>query len=119
MSKETESEVIDALLRILEQERQVILDGRFEELKETARMKEHILHDLASIEHQELVPDLNIVRAKMSENARLLSSVEKGFSQANARLSDIRNAIGQLKTYDGTGKVKASSTTGPTVSLKA
>lgn len=112
-------ETIDDLKRTLEAERSALLDGRFEDLPDTAARKEQLLDALSSGDLNDMQEELQNLRQKLAANERLLSAAQLGFSQANKRLTDIREAIGQLKTYNGAGQVKSNPTNGPSVSIKA
>lgn len=119
MNDDTIIETLDDLQQTLEAERSALLDGRFEDLSDTATRKEQLLDALSSGDLNDMQDELQNLRQKLAENERLLSAAQMGFSQANKRLTDIREAIGQLKTYNGAGQVKSNPTIDPSVSIKA
>lgn len=104
---------------ILDEERSLLLSGGFDRLADVVEKKETAMKGLArtgALEGDATLPGL---QAKLRENARLLEAAMLGFEHATTRLNDIRGAIGQLKTYNGQGKVSSSITSGPSVSFKA
>lgn len=109
----------DALTAVLKEERALLLKGTFGELEGIVTRKEAALDNLGRLNASEYASALPSIRIKLQENARLLEAAMLGFEQAATRLEDIRSAIGQLKTYDGQGKVSSNNTAGPSVSFKA
>lgn len=119
MKKVETNTTIQELISCLDRERDAVVEGKFEVLSETVETKEQLIQALSSLDADGLHEEISSLRDKMSENERLLLAAQTGFSQAGVRISQIREAIGQLKTYDGAGKVKSNPTAGPSVSVKA
>jgi flagellar biosynthesis/type III secretory pathway chaperone len=107
------------LTKILDEERALILGGGFDRLADVVKKKEAALQDFATLGAQQRDAAIPGLQAKLRENARLLEAAMLGFEHAKMRLNDIRGTIGQLKTYNGQGKVSSSRTAGPSMSFKA
>lgn len=92
--------LIDALEDLLDQERDLLLDGRLDGLRRIADLKAGLVGDLANAP---AAPEWDRVAAKAARNARLLEVAGQGLRSALERISAIRNGPAPLATYSRQG----------------
>lgn len=98
----TVSEVHLAIEELLDNEREVIMGGRLEDLARLVEEKETLLRSVEGI----ALPNpqtLKRLKEKADRNQVLLGSVVKGVRSVSARLQMLRNPQTSLKTYSASG----------------
>ena len=94
-------EVADALDRLLEQERELILKGRLEALVRLGTEKIRLLEKLPTTQVD--AETLERLRAKADRNQELLGAVIRGIRSVSQRLEALQNTQKELRTYDSGG----------------
>jgi|GEM_PF-1652908 flagellar biosynthesis/type III secretory pathway chaperone len=95
----------DALDRLLDQERQLILSGRIEALAQVSAEKDRLMARLGQ-SHGD-ARDLDKLRRKADRNQHLLMAVAKGIRTVSRRLDALKaqqNGRARFATYDRGGR---------------
>jgi hypothetical protein len=106
MSADRAGRLIGHLGELLERERDLMLDGRFERLEAEATARDRLSTQLACFDHDALAPHgeaLAALRAAAERNMRLLQAALRGAAAGKRRLEEIVEARARLRTYDETG----------------
>lgn len=93
----------DRLLRLLDQERKVILNGPLVELSALVAKREALLEEL--LEQERDLPEafLTAVKARAERNSRLILASIAGVKSAGARIAQMDEARDRLRTYSADG----------------
>jgi hypothetical protein len=93
----------ERVLRLLDQERKVILSGPLSELKALVDRREALLKEL--LEQDRELPEafLTAVKARAERNSRLILASIAGVRAAEAQLARIEAARDGLRTYSAAG----------------
>ncbi len=94
--------VPDALERVLDQERQMLLSGNIEALAQLAPHKERLLTQLPTARAEQTVVEK--LRQKADRNQELLRATAKGIRAVTRRLEILRRQKSELRTYDAGGQ---------------
>lgn len=93
-----------AILRQLERERQLLLNGRLDDLRHVAARLDSLMEQLTHCAASSVnAGALASIRAAALRNAVLIEASRKGTLAARDRLGEIVDAQGRLGTYDGGG----------------
>ncbi|MFK7939509.1 MAG: flagellar protein FlgN [Roseovarius sp.] len=103
MTLSQSQDLIDQLDGLLEQERDVLLEGQLEAMASIAKEKERLIDALNSLEPD---PAYNIadLQSKVARNQVLLDGALQGIRNVAARLAALRKIRRTLETYDATGQ---------------
>lgn len=97
----TSNDVRGRLASLLEQEREAMLTGRFDDLGNLIQEKARLI---SVIEAGNPSPDsLVAIRQDADRNARLLSAALRGFRDASARIKQVRDGTAEFNTYSQSG----------------
>jgi len=88
--------------QLLGRERQILLDGDIAALQGIVTEKERLIVALGASEQNP--ESLAVLRAKSSDNSRLLLSAARGIAAARKRLDERQKASENLATYDRSGQ---------------
>lgn len=94
---------LDRVLRLLDEERKVLLGGPLSELPGLVARREALVAELAGQEAQLPAAFLAAVKAKAERNRRLIEASIAGVKSAAAQIADIDAALGSLRTYSAEG----------------
>ncbi|WP_368185795.1 hypothetical protein [Aestuariibius sp. HNIBRBA575] len=109
--------VVKDLLNLLDEEREVILEGRFEKLESSSARKSALFIKLNEVSADER--SLTMLAATVSRNQALLRAAMRGLADASKRIKDVQRAHGTLSTYNGNGQVSNYTPTKPAFEKKA
>lgn len=90
----------DALDDLLDNERQMILEGQIEGLADTTRLKERLVTRLAD---DPTTPRLLRLRAKAERNQALLAAAARGLKAARSHLINMAGPAAPMRTYTANG----------------
>ncbi len=108
----------DSLLDFLDKERRAILAGNLNEMKRIAAEKERLMERYKSAEPDQ--KSLENLREKIARNQALLTAALKGIRAVTVKLSGLRDAQPQMKTYNRDGqRMIIGANPGQTVQHKA
>jgi hypothetical protein len=93
----------ERVLRLLDQERKVILDGPLSELGALVGKREELLSELLEAERDLPEAFLAAVKARAERNGRLILASIAGIKSAEAEIARIDDARDRLRTYDAGG----------------
>ncbi len=93
----------ERVLRLLDQERKVILNGPLTELKALVERREALLGELFAEERALPEAFLAAVKARAERNSRLILASIAGVKSAEAQIARIDAAQGSLRTYSAEG----------------
>ncbi len=93
----------ERVLRLLDQERRVILNGPLTELKALVDRREALLEELFAEERDLPEAFLAAVKARAERNSRLILASIAGVKAAGAQLSRLDAARDSLRTYSAEG----------------
>ena len=91
-----------ALARLLDRERQALLQGRWDGLEKLGAEKARLFDRLRESDAEPAA--LQRLAAQVQRNQRLLKAAIAGTGDAVARLKAMRDAQTTLRTYDATGQ---------------
>ena len=91
---------IDRLLRLLDLERNALIQGDLDTIVGLIPEKE----DLVTQFEQNEAADLKALSFKLAQNARLLNAARSGVSDAVSTMQKLEQARSSLSSYDRTGK---------------
>lgn len=91
------------LYALLEEERELILAGRFSDLTKTAMCKEKLVQEVASKNPNDDAI-LHRISKRLERNRALLTSVVDGLRAASSRLGMLRQTRDSLGFYDREGR---------------
>lgn len=94
--------ISDALDRVLDQERQILLSGNIKALAQLAPHKERLFTQLSAAGPDPRV--LENLRKKADRNQELLRAAAKGIRAVTRRLEMLRNQKSELRTYTAGGQ---------------
>ncbi|MGJ8543962.1 MAG: flagellar biosynthesis protein FlgN [Sulfitobacter sp.] len=100
---------IEALNRLLEAERESLLNGQLDDLAEMVPDKERLLAVLQSGKPAEKHA-LHLLDQKVKRNQMLLNGALEGIRSVAQRLATLRQMRGSLETYDAQGGRKTVDT---------
>ena len=106
MTDETPQGLIDALDRILDQERQALMQGALDQIDDLMREKEALIDKINAAEAIESASLANL-QDKVARNQALLSSALEGIRAVANRMADLRRVRSGLETYDHRGRKKS------------
>lgn len=109
--------VPDALIDLLDRERDAILAGRFDILERLVTEKERLAGGLAG--QSGTAPTLSMVKRKSDRNAGLLEAMQRGVRAAIGGLEAARNGPAPLATYSETGQRTTMTGGRPTMQRRA
>ena len=95
---------VRSILAILNEERQVILNGPLSNLVELTEKREKLLDSLIEVKDALSEVDLAPIREEANKNQRLLDASMSGVKEANQILSDIHHAATTMGTYTNNGE---------------
>lgn len=102
---------LERVLRLLDQERKVILNGPLAELAALVARREALLAELLAEERSLPEAFLTAVKARAERNGRLILASIAGVKSATAQISQIDAARDSLRTYSAEGApVEVAST---------
>ncbi len=93
----------ERVLRLLDQERKLILDGPLSELGAIVARREVLLGELLDQERDLPEAFLAAVKARAERNSRLILASIAGARSAEAEIARIDDARNRLRTYTATG----------------
>ncbi len=93
----------ERVLRLLDQERKVILSGPLSELAALVEKREALIAELVAAERTLPEAFLAAVKARAERNSRLVLASIAGVKSAQAALERIDAAEGSLRTYSADG----------------
>jgi hypothetical protein len=93
----------DKILRLLDREREIILNGPLTDLKPVVDKRETALAAILTEEANLPAPFIAALRARAERNSRLLAASLAGLKAAEAQIEKIRTAQEQLRTYTAEG----------------
>lgn len=112
MKDDTSQTLIDALDRLLDRERQALLDGDLEKIGQLMPAKEDLVQQLNDLQaHQ--TDDLAEVHEKVTRNQALLGSALDGIRAVSNRMADLRRVRSGLEIYDRSGQKTKFATSVP------
>lgn len=94
-------DAITELLKLLDSERDALVEGRFDDLERMGADKEHLMRRVAELS----VPQdqMEQLRRRSEANSRLLGAAAAGFRAALDRIRSSREPAPTLKTYTADG----------------
>lgn len=114
LSRETS---VQALNKLLDQERKAILEGDYGRLEKLLAKKERLLQAAADTPGNRA--DLMALDAKAKRNAQLLTAAARGVKAAQHRLSALKSGAAALNTYGPGGSLTSLSRTDSAMTRKA
>ncbi len=93
----------DRLLRLLDQERKVILNGPLTELSALVAKRESLLDELLEQERELPEAFLTAVKARAERNSRLILASIAGIKSAGAQIARMDDTRDRLRTYSADG----------------
>jgi hypothetical protein len=93
----------DRVLRLLDEERRVILNGPLLELKALVEKREELLDELIADENGLPEAFLAAVKARAERNSRLILASIAGVRAAEAQIARMTEARDTLRTYSADG----------------
>jgi flagellar biosynthesis/type III secretory pathway chaperone len=93
----------DRVLRLLDRERKVLLDGPLGELAALVERREALVAELVAEERALPAAFLAAVKARAERNGRLIRAAIEGVRAAAAQVAAIDAAEGRLRTYSADG----------------
>jgi hypothetical protein len=93
----------ERILRLLDQEREIILNGPLSELKALVDRRETAIREVMAEGGAAPEPFLAALRAKAERNARLLKASLAGVRAADAEIGRLEAATRNLRTYTERG----------------
>ena len=96
------------ILALLDHERAAIRNADYETLDQLAAEKETLFRALNSSNPDKA--DLATIKKRLDENQKLLAAAIKGVTDAQGRLSAMRQVREELSVYDQTGHVSKVQT---------
>ncbi|MDE4172962.1 flagellar export chaperone FlgN [Phaeobacter sp. PT47_59] len=103
MSKTDPQAFIDALDRILDEERSALMTGDLKQMESILARKEEAIDQLNTISNLEQ-QTLAQVQTKVVRNQDLLESAMEGIRSVAARMAELRRVRKGLDVYDSTGR---------------
>jgi hypothetical protein len=106
MSRDRARRLIAHLADLLERERDLLLDGRFDALEAEAAARDLQARQLAALPREALEGEAGALRAlriAAERNMALLRAALEGAAAGRARLAEIVDARARLRTYDESG----------------
>ncbi len=94
---------LERVLRLLDQERRVLLSGPLAELKPLVDRREALLAELLAEERTLPEAFLSAVQARAERNGRLMQAAIAGVKSADAQIARIDAARDSLRTYSADG----------------
>ncbi len=94
---------LERVLRLLDQERKVLLNGPLTELPALVEKREALLAELVAEERGLPEAFLTAVRARAARNGRLIRASLAGVKSAAAQIAGIDAARDSLRTYSAEG----------------
>jgi len=111
--------IIDDLDRLLDHERQALIDGQLDRIPPLMEQKERLIDRLRDADLLER-SHLAAVQSKVTRNQGLLESAMEGIRAVADRMADLRRVRQGLETYDRTGqKTKITTATNTSVEKRA
>ncbi|MBY5987069.1 MULTISPECIES: flagellar protein FlgN [Roseovarius] len=105
MSETSAQTLIDELDRLLDFERQAVLDGNLQEMSDIIRKKECLIDALSDLDASHAAP-MSEIQDKLTRNQTLLDGALQGIRRASARLAAVRKVRRTLETYGEDGQKK-------------
>lgn len=102
------------ILRLLDQEREIILNGPLSGLKALVDRRESAIAEMMAERDAAPEPFLTALKAKAERNTRLIAASLAGVKAATAEVARLEAATGELRTYSERGapvEVRAPGTT--------
>ncbi len=101
MTREAQA-AMDALDRLLEQERALLLAGEIDQIADVLSAKEALIDTLTAMDRAEL-QDLTSLQGKLARNQSLLDGALHGLRRTSSRLAALRQVRRSLETYNKAG----------------
>jgi hypothetical protein len=93
----------ERILRLLDQEREIILNGPLSGLKALVDRREAAIAEMTAEGGAAPEPFLTALKAKAERNTRLIAASLEGVKAANAEVDRLEAATGSLRTYTERG----------------
>ncbi len=114
-----ETNVVKRIEAILEQEQQMLRNGDFSKFESFVAEKQNAFDALKNTTARISPEAARNLEKILARNRTLYEAAMEGMKAGSARISEIRQTIGGLKTYDNSGKIKSRKLSSPSISLKA
>lgn len=105
MSDTSAQALIDELDRLLDFEREAVLNGNLQEMQDLVRRKESLIDALSDLDAPKAAP-ISEIQDKLARNQMLLDGALQGIRRASARLAAVRKVRRSLETYGEDGQKK-------------
>ncbi len=111
--------LIQKVKNALAEEQDILVNGEFRKLSDFLEKKKALLSEVSALSTSIPSEALKDIESIASHNQRLYSASLRGLAAAKARLEELREAVGSLKTYSSKGQVNSEDTSAPTLFIKA
>ncbi|MEM7472405.1 MAG: hypothetical protein AAF340_13735 [Pseudomonadota bacterium] len=114
-----DQQIIDLVDDTLEKERDLLLNGAFENFEDFIQSKQAAFEKMSALSERASSKEVARIKDRISENQKLYEAATMGIKAGIERISEIRRVIGNLETYGDDGLVKTTTVSAPKVSMKA